>query len=292
VPIRNRPIACVAALVALTHLSGCSGAPTDPTPRAAIAHAGSTSTDLAGALSVRAFTITGWYDGAFHFVPGVLSVAASDGGDVYVERIEFTANQGGVDRSLAGITFGSPRRVPAGGVVDLIADPFPPFYDATGGFTSPTAVLSMTVKASFRDGGGRTGSVAADAPVPTISQASSSAILAIQAFTVDGSFENGRFYYWPKLTLKETSGISRASIKAITFELLDVGPAGRVPPAVNPAIVPAGGMIQLVEDAYGYGPWFDIDSTTANASRVSMVISFVDDLGRGSALSAVAQVVR
>jgi hypothetical protein len=116
-------------------------------------------------------------------------------------------------------------------------------------------------------------------------------VLAIQALTVDGWSENGRFHYWPKLTLTETSGISRASIKAITFELLDVGPAGRVPPARDPGDVPAGGTIQLVEDAYGYGPWFEIDST-ANASRVSVVISFVDDAGRGGALSAVAQVSR
>jgi hypothetical protein len=148
-PIRNRPIACVAGLVALTHLIGCSGTPTQPTPHPPIVQAGSTSTEPAGGLSIQAFSITGWYDGTFHYLPGVLAVAASDSSDLYVERIEFTANQGGVNRPLAGITFGSPRRVPAGSIVDLMKDPYPPF-DGTTGIISPTAVPSMTLKASFR----------------------------------------------------------------------------------------------------------------------------------------------
>jgi hypothetical protein len=289
-PIRNRPIACVAGLIALTHLIGCGGSPTQPTPHPPIVQAGSPSTEPAGGLSIQAFSITGWADDTFHYLPGVLAVAASDSSDLFVESIEFTANQGGVNRPLAAITFTSPRRVPAGSVVDLMKDPHPPF-DGTTGIMSLTALPSMTLTASFRDSGGHAGSVAADAPVPTISQAPSSAVLAIQALTVDGWSENGRFYYWPKLTLTETSGISRASIKAITFELLDVGPTGRVPPASASGDVPAGGTIQLVEDAYGYGPWFEIDST-ANASRVSVVISFVDDVGRGGTVSGVAQVSR
>jgi hypothetical protein len=119
------------------------------------------------------------------------------------------------------------------------------------------------------------------------------ATLVIREFSVTEWYDRsqGRYHYWPKLTVAETSGVSLASIASITFELLDVGPTGRVPPASGPFVVPAGGTLTLVEDSYGYGPWLEIDST-ADASRVSVVLSFLDSTGGRASVSAIAQVLR
>ena len=79
------------------------------------------------------------------------------------------------------------------------------------------------------------------------------------------------------------------AIKKITFELLDVGSAGRVPPSWQPFSIAAGATLTLSE-AYG-DPWLEIDGS-ANASRVSVVIVFIDEAGRGGEITAVAQVSR
>ena len=138
------------------------------------------------------------------------------------------------------------------------------------------------------------------APTPATSitpqlaaQAAPLATVVIREFSVTEWYDRsqGRYHYWPKLTVAETSGVSLASITSITFELLDVGPTGRVPPAPGPFVVPAGGTLSLVEDAYGYGPWFEIDST-ADASRVSVVLSFLDSTGGSAKVSAIAHVLR
>jgi hypothetical protein len=155
--------------------------------------------------------------------------------------------------------------------------------------TSPTALSSITATVSFTNDLGQTGSVAATVDGPTISASPSGATLVIQTFTVSGWYDHGLSFYWPKLTLTETSGRSSASINKINFELLDIGSSGRVPPDLTPRAVPAGGTISLDDD--GYGPWFEI-SSTADASRVSVVISFVDDAGRGGSVSAIAPVSR
>lgn len=117
------------------------------------------------------------------------------------------------------------------------------------------------------------------------------ATVVIQDFSVFGWYDHGqqRFHYWPKLTLAETAGVSAASISTISFELLDVGPAGRVPPASGSFLVPAGGVLRLDEDLYG--PWLEIDST-ANAARVSVLLSFVDNAGKGGSVSAIVAVSR
>ena len=101
----------------------------------------------------------------------------------------------------------------------------------------------------------------------------------------------GRFLYWPKLTLAETSGRSPASIKKIAFELLDVGAATQAPPLWNAPDVRAGDTVSFVTGKGGQAPWFEIDSS-GNASRVSVTISFVDDGGRGGLVSAIAPVYR
>ena len=156
--------------------------------------------------------------------------------------------------------------------------------------STPSALTSVTVTIYFVDHAGHSGSVAADTVVPDIPQAASTAALTIGTFTVESWYESGAFQYWPKLTLRETSGQSPATIRTITFELLDVGLYGHVPLYRNPGVVPAGGSLEFIEDDYG-GSWFSL-SSAAQAPRVSMVISFVDDAGRGGVLSAVAPVSR
>jgi hypothetical protein len=47
--------------------------------------------------------------------------------------------------------------------------------------------------------------------------------------------------------------------------------------------------MSLVTGKDGRTPWFEIDSS-ADASRVSVAISFVDDAGRGGIVRAIAPV--
>ena len=276
----------VVALV-LSVAAACTRTPMQPTAGQPAAAAVSNPAALNGSLAITAFSVSGWYDGTFHYVLAGLSVAASDRSDLLLQRVAFTGSQGGVITPVAGVTFGTPaRNLPAGTAMDLAKDQ----ALSTTEFKSSGALSSVTVSVYFIDAAGHHGSVAADTVVPATPQTASTAALTIGTFTVEGWFEKGYFQYWPKLTLRESAGRSQATIKTITFELLDVGPAGRVPPWWTPGVVPAGGSLQLTEDDYG-GAWFSI-SSTAEASRVSMRISFVDDAGRGGVVSSVAQVSR
>jgi hypothetical protein len=276
----------IVALV-LSVAAACTRTPMQPTSGQPAAATVSNPAALNGSLAITAFSVSGWYDGTFHYVLAGLSVAASDRSDLVLQRVAFTGSQGGVITPVAGITFGTPsRNLPAGTAIDLAKDQ----ALSTTEFKSPGALTSVTVTVYFVDPAGHIGSVAADTVVPATPQTASTAALTIGAFTVEGWYEKGYFQYWPKLTLSESSGRSQATIKTITFELLDVGPSGRVPPSWNPGVVPAGGSITFTEDDYG-GAWFSI-SSTAEASRVSMVISFVDDAGRGGVVSSMAQVSR
>ena len=123
--------------------------------------------------------------------------------------------------------------------------------------TSSAALASITATVFLTTGVDVRGSVAVTQDVPPLAPDASSAALVIQAFSVIGSSDRGSFSYWPKLTLTETSGVSRAVIKTMTFELMDVGPSGRVPVVRQPREVPAGGTITFDEDDYGYGPWLE-----------------------------------
>lgn len=116
------------------------------------------------------------------------------------------------------------------------------------------------------------------------------ASVEIRHFSVVRRQHQKRFLYWPKLTLAETSGRTRAAIKKIAFELLDAGAAGQVVPVWNAPVVPAGGTIRLVTGTNGQ-PWFEIEGL-GDAARVSVAISFVDDAGRGGLVSAIAPVDR
>jgi hypothetical protein len=153
------------------------------------------------------------------------------------------------------------------------------------GFTLNT--LRVTVE--FVDESGRAGSVVAEAPAPALSTAAADTMLEIRRFVVQGSFSGGLFWYWPKLTLSETSGRSPARIVKITFELLDIGPAGRVPETYESMVVPAGGTLVLEEDPLGYGPWREI-SNSIKAARLSVIIHYVDAEGRGGSVTGIAEV--
>ena len=113
----------------------------------------------------------------------------------------------------------------------------------------------------------------------------------IKQFTIVRSERAGRVLYWPKLTLAETSGRSRASIRKIVFELLDVGAAGQIQTVWSVPAVRAGDTISLDTGKDGRGPWFEIESS-ADASRVAVSIAFVDDAGRGGLVRAVASASR
>jgi hypothetical protein len=273
-------------LLAAAIAAGC-GSKNAVAPTGATSIPPATAASLTGALSVAAFTLTGWHDGTFHYFPTVSVAAPSTGRTVYVQRIAFSAENRGVTSNVGGITFVSPQRVVVpGGTVDLLKGPSP--FEVT----SPVVLPSITATVFFTTDDGQTGSVAAAADAPPVLHDPSAAVLAIQAFTASSWHDQDGFHYWPKLTLTETSGSSRALIQKMIFELMDEGPSGRVPPVWDRRQVPAGGTISLVDDEYfGYGPWLELDST-ADAARVSVMISFVDDAGRGGSVSAVAQVSR
>ena len=236
----------------------------------------------ANTLSVSTFSVSGLYDAQFHYFPRLSVSSGANGGAIDVVEMSFEGSEAGVTRPLQHVRYSAPQRVPAGRTLELTSNLE---------IVSTTRVDHLQVTVAFVDETGRSGTVTAHAAVPAISQESADATLALHRFSVVGWSGHGRFHYWPKLTLSETSGRSAARILKMTFELLDVGPSGLVPHVRQAIDVPAGGTIVLDENDYDHGPWVEIDST-ANASRVSVVISFVDDQGRGGVVSAVAQVSR
>jgi hypothetical protein len=278
------PVPGIAAILTLLLSAGCANNPAAPT--SGVGQPSSTSQNLTDALSVTEFSLQGWQDNLFHYLARLSVSVPATGDTVYVQRVDFTTSNSGATTRLAGIAFGSPQRVVSpGGTLDLFKG-IPPVE-----VTSPVGLASITATVFFTNGVGQTGSLTVTRDLSPLPPSASSAALVIQSFSVVGSSEGGSFSYWPKLTLTETSGVSHALIKKMTFELLDVGPSGRVPPSWEPREVPAGGSITLDEDEYGYGPWLEITSM-ADASRVSLTISFVDDAGRGGSVTAVVPVSR
>jgi hypothetical protein len=252
--------------------------PTSATP--ALAQGGNGSV----ALSISAFSVDGWHaDGVFHYVPKVSVAAAADAGNVEVHGVSFERSDLEVQIPLSHLQYATRPLVPAGGRLELAVTP-----GQVPDLVSTNAVDRMTVRVGFVDGTGRSGVALAEVAVPTVSRESPTATLAIRTLSVQSWYQNGRYHYWPRLTLEETTGRSHALIMRIDFELLVAGPAGRVPASWRMFTVPAGAAVTLDEDDYG-GPWLEIDSS-ANAARVSIVVSFVDGRGRGGSVRAVAQV--
>ena len=277
--------ACATALLSAAIAAGCSNSNTAAkTPDAS----SSSSADRAGTLSVTAFRFSGWHDESFHYLPALSVAAPVTGRPVFVQRVDFTAEDAGARRLLKGVRYAAGQRVQPGSTLDLVSD---------AGSADPTEIASARALESisaiifFTDDDGQTGIVSAVAKVPDMPDRASLASLAIRQFSVSRRQHQGRFLYWPKLTLAETSGRSRASIKKIAFELLDVGAATQALPLWNAPDVPAGDTVTLATGKGGGAPWFEIDSN-GNASRVSVTISFVDDAGRGGLVSAIAPVNR
>ena len=277
--------AFAAALLSAAITLGCS----DSHPEAKTADASSASlSDRAGTLSVTAFRFSGWHDESFHYLPALSVTAPLTGRPVSVQRVDFTAEDAGTRRLLKGVRYAAAQRVQPGDTIELVS------HDGGADqaeIASPLALASISAIVFFVDDEGQTGIVSAAARVPEVSDSASLASLAIEHFSIERRQHQGRFRYWPKLTLAETSGRSPASVKKILFELVDVGSAGQVLPVWNVSEVPAGDTISLVTGKNGQAPWFEIESS-GDASRVSVSISFVDDQGRGGMVSAIAPVKR
>ena len=93
------------------------------------------------------------------------------------------------------------------------------------------------------------------------------ATLVIRDFSVtEGTTESGRYHYWPKLTVAETSGASVASITASLSSCSTLArPAASL--RVESFVVQAAGTLSLVEDSW-IRSWFGIDGRrTRHASR-------------------------
>jgi len=106
-------------LLILSLSAGCGKNPAAPTPAAGMPS--STSQSLSNTLSITEFSLQGWHDGMFHYLPTVSVSVPSTGGTVYVQRVAFTTSNRGATTNLTGIAFGSPQRVVSpGGALDLL----------------------------------------------------------------------------------------------------------------------------------------------------------------------------
>jgi hypothetical protein len=272
-----------AARAAALLLSAAALSCGDSRPAASAADVSSASIERAATLSVAAFRFSGWHDDGFHYLPALSVTAPSTGRPVLVQRIDFTADDAGTRRLLKGVRYAAAQRVQPGGTVQLVSDAG---HDGPTEIASPLALGSISAIVFFTDDEGRTGILSADARVPDVPDHASLASLAIRHFTADRRQHLGRYLYTPQLTLAETSGRSRAFIKKIVFELIDVGAAALPQTVWNAADVPAGDTVSLVSAKDGRA-WCEIESK-GTASRLSVTISYVDEAGRGGLVSAIA----
>ena len=275
------------ALLSAAIAAGCGTG--QSTGSAAVDAASASTRDRAATLSVSTFRLSGWHDGTYHYLPALSVTAPPTGRAVLVQRVDFTTDDSGTRRLLKGVRYAASPRVHPGATVALVpqtgaADPVE--------IASPLALGSVSAIVFFTDDDGQAGIVSAAAGAPEVPVRAPHASLEIRQFTVDRRQHHGRFLYWPKLTLAETSGRSRASIKKILFELLDSGTGGDPLPLWNAPDVAAGETISLVTSRNAQGqPWFEVYSS-GDVSRISVAVSFVDDAGRGGLVSAIARVQR
>jgi hypothetical protein len=273
--------ACATALLCAA-LAGCSDTQsaesTENPPRAS-------STGRAGTLSVTEFRFSGWHDETFHYLPALSVTAPAIGRPVFVQRVDFTAEDAGTRRLLKGVRYAAAPRVQPGGTVELVSQAEP------AEITSPLAVAFISAIVFFTDDEGQTGIISTAASTPQVPDRASLASVEIRQFSVGRRQHQRRFLYWPSLTLVETSGRSRAAVKKIVFELLDGGAARRIVPVWNAPDVPARGTVRLVTGTNGQAPWFEIEGP-GDAARMSVAISFVDDAGCGGLVTAIAPVDR
>lgn len=278
--MRTRTAAGAAALCAV--LAGCRNT---HSAESAAEPSSESSTGRAATLSVTTFRFSGWHDESFHYLPALSVTAPATGRPVFVQRVDFTAEDAGTRRLLKGIRYAAAPRVQPGGTIELVSKADP------AEITSPVAVAFISAMVFFTDDEGQTGIISTAASTPHVPDRASLASVEIRQFSVGRRQDQRRFLYRPNLTLVETSGRSRAAVKKIAFELLDGGAAGRVVPVWNAPEVPARGIVRLVTGTNGQAPWFEIEGP-GDAARVSVAISFVDDAGCGGLVTAIALVDR
>ena len=133
-----------------------------PAARAADASSAS-STERAGTLSVTAFRFSGWHDESFHYLPALSVTAPSTGRPVFVQRVDFTADDAGSRRLLKGVRYAAAQRVQPGGTVELVSDAG---AADPAEIASPLALASISAIVFFTDDEGQPGIVSAVARVP------------------------------------------------------------------------------------------------------------------------------
>src|SRR5687768_5657007 len=98
---------CAMALLCAA-FTGCSNTHSaaraaDPSP--------ASSTERAGTLSVTAFRFGAWHDETFHYLPALSVTAPATGRPVFVQRVDFTAEDAGTRRLLKGVRYAAALRV-------------------------------------------------------------------------------------------------------------------------------------------------------------------------------------
>ena len=164
--------ASMTALLCAAIAAGCGS--NQPAAEAADRSSGSVRDrpdDRVRTLKVAAFSVTGWHDGSFHYEPALSVSAPSTGRVVFVQRIDFTADDAGARRLLKGIRYAAGQRVQPGGTVELVpgagaADP--------GEISTPLALDSISASIFFTDDDGQTGIVLAVARVPDVRRSAAS----------------------------------------------------------------------------------------------------------------------
>ena len=246
------------------------------------------STDRAGTLSVTAFRFSGWHDESFHYLPALSVTAPSTGRPVFVQRVDFTADDAGGRRLLKGVRYAAAQRVQPGGTIELVSDAG---AADPAEIVSPLALDSISAIVFFTDDEGQTGIVSAVARVPDVPERASARVTRDPAFTVGRRQHQGRFLYCaatdarrdvrPQPRVDQEDRVRTARRRS-----------GRPGPAGLERTRRAGRRHdQPCHRQDGQAPWFEIDST-GDASRVSVAISFVDDAGRGGLVTAIAPVDR
>jgi hypothetical protein len=130
------------------------------------------------------------------------------------------------------------------------------------------------------------------APQPASVPGKSTALVTVEDFTVTSApvrFSSGvRISYIPRIRLKVGSGSPGILVTSIDFHLEDIGATGNVPPWPFRKRVEPGTTRDLIEDFYGE-PEFEMDSS-AQTSRVSVAITFLDDEQHLASVNATSEV--
>src|SRR4029078_12274076 len=97
--MRIAPATCAYAVLILSLSAGCGRNPAGPT--VASGTPSSASPGPRHALSRREFSLQGWHDDVFHYLPSVSVSAPSTGATVNVQRLDFRTSNGGAHTRLA-----------------------------------------------------------------------------------------------------------------------------------------------------------------------------------------------